>query len=78
MGEWVVTKAPTTEEEGEKTRACKHTDHCDYTETAAVAKLDPELPPVTGDITPYIAMTAMTVVALIAAAGYVVLKRKAV
>lgn len=78
MGEWVVTKAPTTEEEGEKTRACKHTDHCDYTETGVVAKLDPELPPVTGDITPYIAMTAMTVVALIAAAGYVVLKRKAV
>lgn len=78
MSEWVVTKAPTTEEEGEKTRACKHTDHCDYTETAAVAKLDPELPPVTGDITPYIAMTAMTVVALVAAAGYVVLKRKAV
>ena len=34
--------------------------------------------PVTGDLTPYIAMGALTMVALVSAAAYMLLKRKAI
>ena len=34
--------------------------------------------PITGDITPYIAMGVLTMVALVSAAAYMLLKRKAI
>ena len=40
MGEWVVTREPTTTQEGEETRACSR---CDYTESRPIDRL-----PVTG------------------------------
>ena len=39
MGEWTVTKKPTTSDEGTETRTCRL---CDKTETRSVAKLAPE------------------------------------
>ena len=78
-GPWTATKEATYEEEGEKVRKCEHTDHgCTASETASIPVLNPEEPDPTGDITPYIAMGVLTMVALVSAAAYMLLKRKAI
>lgn len=74
-----VIKAATVEETGLVEYKCTHTDHgCEGVKTEETPKLNPEEPDPTGDITPYIAMGVLTMVALISSAAYMLLKRKAI
>ena len=74
-----VIKAATVDETGLVEYKCTHTDHgCEGVKTEETPKLNPDEPDPTGDITPYIAMGVLTMVALISSAAYMLLKRKAI
>jgi len=60
---------------GDKDNADFH--GCSYAEEVVETPIDPDVP-VVGDITPYIAMGVLTMVALVSAAAYMLLKRKAI